>query len=121
MVIASWVGNWLFYVQHQFDSADWERDPDWNFHVAALEGSSYFKLPAVLQWFSGNIGLHHVHHLCSRIPNYRLQACHDSAPELHGVAKVITLRESLGCWRLALWDERRRLLVGFRDLKPSVA
>jgi omega-6 fatty acid desaturase (delta-12 desaturase) len=121
MVIASWVGNWLFYVQHQFESTGWERDSDWNFHVAALEGSSYFKLPAILQWFSGNIGLHHVHHLCSRIPNYRLQACLDSAPELNRVAKVITLRESLGCWRLALWDERRRLLVGFRDLKPRVA
>jgi omega-6 fatty acid desaturase (delta-12 desaturase) len=121
MVIASWIGNWMFYVQHQFESTGWERDADWNFHEAALGGSSYFKLPAVLQWFSGNIGLHHVHHLCSRIPNYRLQACLDSAPELNRVAKVITLRESLGCWRLALWDERRRLLVGFRDLKSRVA
>jgi omega-6 fatty acid desaturase (delta-12 desaturase) len=121
MIIASWVGNWLFYVQHQFEEAHWERDDDWNFHVAAVDGSSYFKLPPILQWFSGNIGLHHVHHLCSRVPNYRLQACLDAAPELHEVAKVITLRESLGCWRLALWDERRRLLVGFRDLKPRLA
>ena len=121
MIIASWVGNWLFYVQHQFERTHWERDGDWNFHVAALSGSSYFKLPPVLQWFSGNIGLHHVHHLCSRVPNYRLQACLDAAPELDGVAKLITMRESLGCWRLALWDERRRLLVGFRDLKPRVA
>ena len=115
MVIASWIGNWLFFVQHQFDGAHWERDDDWDFHVAALSGSSYFKLPPVLQWFSGNIGLHHVHHLCSRVPNYRLQACLDAAPELQEVAKVITLRESLGCWRLALWDEHRKLLVGFRD------
>ena len=120
MIIASWIGNWLFYVQHQFERTNWERDPDWHFHVAALVGSSYFKLPAILQWFSGNIGLHHVHHLCSRVPNYRLQACLDVAPELHRVAKQITLRESLGCWRLALWDERRRLLVGFGDLKPRV-
>ena len=120
MIIASWIGNWLFYVQHQFESTGWERDADWNFHVAALGGSSYFKLPGILQWFSGNIGLHHVHHLCSRIPNYRLQACLDAAPELHRVATVITLRESLGCWRLALWDERRRLMVGFRDLTPQV-
>lgn len=121
IIIASWVGNWLFYVQHQFESAGWERDRDWNFHVAALDGSSYFKLPAILQWFSGNIGLHHVHHLCSRIPNYRLQACLDAAPELNRIVRVITLRESLGCWRLALWDEHRRLLVGFRDLKPQAA
>jgi omega-6 fatty acid desaturase (delta-12 desaturase) len=122
MIIASWIGNWLFYVQHQFEQTHWERDADWDFHVAALDGSSYFKLPPVLQWFSGNIGLHHVHHLCSRVPNYRLQACLDAAPELQGVAKVITLRESLGCWRLALWDERRRLLVGFEDVRqPSHA
>ena len=120
MIIASWVGNWLFYVQHQFEQAHWERDGDWSFHVAALDGSSYFKLPAILQWFSGNIGLHHVHHLCSRVPNYRLQACLDAAPELDGVAKMIPLRESLGCWRLALWDERRRILVRFRDLKPAI-
>jgi acyl-lipid omega-6 desaturase (Delta-12 desaturase) len=120
MIIASWVGNWLFYVQHQFDRTHWERDGDWDFHVAALSGSSYFKLPPILQWFSGNIGLHHVHHLCSRVPNYRLQACLEAAPELHRVAKEITLHESLGCWRLALWDERQRSLVGFRDLKPQL-
>jgi omega-6 fatty acid desaturase (delta-12 desaturase) len=120
MIIASWIGNWLFYVQHQFDMTHWERDDDWNFHVAALSGSSYFKLPPLLQWFSGNIGLHHVHHLCSRVPNYRLQACMDAAPELQPVTKSVTLRESVGCWRLALWDEHRRLLVGFRDLRASV-
>jgi acyl-lipid omega-6 desaturase (Delta-12 desaturase) len=121
MIIASWAGNWLFYVQHQFEDAHWERDDDWNFHIAAVGGSSYFKLPGILQWFSGNIGLHHVHHLCSRVPNYRLQACLDAAPELHDIAKVITLRESLRCWRLALWDEHRRRLVGFRDLEPRLA
>jgi omega-6 fatty acid desaturase (delta-12 desaturase) len=117
MIVASWIGNWLFYVQHQFDTAHWERSADWDFHIAAVSGSSYFKLSPILQWFSGNIGLHHVHHLCSRVPNYHLQACLDAAPELDGVAKEITLRESLGCWKLALWDESRRLLVGFRDLK----
>jgi acyl-lipid omega-6 desaturase (Delta-12 desaturase) len=120
MIIASWAGNWLFYVQHQFEDAHWERDHDWNFHVAAVSGSSYFRLPPILQWFSGNIGLHHVHHLCSRVPNYRLQACLDAAPELHEVTKLITLRESLRCWRLALWDERRRQLVGFRDLESRL-
>ena len=121
IVIASWIGNWLFYVQHQFETAHWERSDDWDFHVAAMAGSSYFKLPAILQWFSGNVGLHHVHHLCSRVPNYRLQACLDSAPELDRVTKVITLRESLGCWRVALWDERRNVLVGFRGLKARPA
>lgn len=119
MIIAAWIGNWLFYVQHQFDQTNWERDADWNFHVASLVGSSYFKLPAILQWFSGNIGLHHIHHLSSRVPNYHLQACLDAAPELDRVARRITLRESLGCWKLALWDEQSRSLVRFRDLWPQ--
>jgi omega-6 fatty acid desaturase (delta-12 desaturase) len=121
MIVASWIGNWLFYVQHQFEDTYWEQDGDWNFHTAALSGSSYFKLPPILQWFSGNIGLHHVHHLCSRIPNYRLQAFLNRAPELHRLTKRITLRESVGCWRLVLWDEERRLMVRFRDLKPQSA
>lgn len=116
IIIASWIGNWLFYVQHQFETTHWERGDAWNFHVAALSGSSYFKLPPILQWFSGSIGLHHVHHLCSRVPNYQLQACLDAAPELDRVATQVTLRDSLGCWRLALWDERRHALVGFRDI-----
>jgi acyl-lipid omega-6 desaturase (Delta-12 desaturase) len=121
MIIASWAGNWLFFVQHQFEGAYWEQDGDWNFHTAAVQGSSYFDLPHVLRWFSGNIGLHHVHHLCSRIPNYRLQTCLDALPELRHMAKRVTLRESLRCWRLALWDEERRLLVSFRDLKKIPA
>lgn len=121
IIIASWIGNWLFYVQHQFEDAHWERDGEWNFHVAAMSGSSYFKLPKILQWFSGNIGLHHVHHLCSRIPNYRLQACLNAAPELNCVGRVVTLRESLGCWRLALWDERQNRLVSFRDSRLQTA
>jgi omega-6 fatty acid desaturase (delta-12 desaturase) len=121
IVIASWIGNWLFYVQHQFETTEWERAGDWNFHVASLSGSSYFKLPPILQWFSGNIGLHHIHHLSSRVPNYHLQACLDAAPELGGVTKVITLRKSIRCWRLALWDERSRSLVGFRDVQKVVA
>ncbi len=116
MVLASWIGNWLFYVQHQFDDAYWERDGAWNFHASALQGASYFKLSPILQWFSGNIGLHHIHHLCSRVPNYHLQACFDEAPELSHIARRITLRESLGCWRLALWDEQRRTMVEFREL-----
>jgi omega-6 fatty acid desaturase (delta-12 desaturase) len=121
MIIASWIGNWLFYVQHQFEDTYWHQQSDWEFHTAALRGSSYFELPAVLQWFSGNIGLHHVHHLCSRVPNYRLQDCLDTAPELHRIARRITLRESLTCWRMVLWDEERGLMVRFRDLKPQSA
>ena len=117
MIIASWIGNWLFYVQHQFEDTYWEQDGEWNFHTAALHGSSYFELPLVLRWFSGNIGLHHVHHMCSRIPNYRLQACLDALPELRRMAKRVTLRDSLRCWRLALWDESRGRLVSFRDRK----
>lgn len=119
IIIASWIGNWLFYVQHQFEDTYWEQADDWNFHTAALTGSSWFELPPILQWFSGNIGLHHVHHLCSRIPNYRLQDCLDAAPELGSIAKRITLRESLGCWRLALWDEQCRRMVRFSDLKTE--
>ena len=115
IVIAAWAGNWLFYVQHQFDAAEWERDGDWDFHAASLVGSSYFKLPSLLRWFSGNIGMHHVHHLCSRVPNYHLPACVESAPELAAIVNVVTLRDSLRCWRLALWDEQRRSLVSFRE------
>jgi omega-6 fatty acid desaturase (delta-12 desaturase) len=121
MIIASWIGHCLFYIQHQFEDTYWERDGEWNFHTAALRGSSHFDLPPILQWFSGNIGLHHVHHLCSRIPNYRLQTCHDAAPELRRVTKRITLRDSLKCWRLSLWDEQRNLLVPLRDLKAQSA
>ena len=119
LIVASWIGNWLFFVQHQFEGTHWERDGDWKFHQAALSGSSYFKLPPVLQWFTGSIGLHHVHHLSSRVPNYHLQACLDAAPELDPVAAVITLRQSFGCWRLALWDEYHRKLVSFRELRLS--
>jgi omega-6 fatty acid desaturase (delta-12 desaturase) len=120
-IISSWIGNWLFYVQHQFEDAYWERDSDWNFHAAAVSGSSYFILPPILRWFSGNIGLHHLHHLCSRIPNYRLRAAFKAAPELAAIAKPITLMESLRCWQLALWDEQRRLLVRFRDVRVQSA
>jgi omega-6 fatty acid desaturase (delta-12 desaturase) len=121
IIVASWIGNWLFFVQHQFEGTYWERGSDWNFHEAALKGSSHFKLPPILQWFSGSIGLHHVHHLSSRVPNYHLQTCLDAAPELDRIAAVITLRQSLGCWRLALWHEQRGTLVSFRDLKQALS
>ena len=88
IVIAATVGTWMFYVQHQFERTYWEHTPEWSYTLAALAGSSYYKLPRVLQWFTGNIGFHHIHHLSPRIPNYRLEACHNENPILqrvHGI------------------------------------
>lgn len=113
--IASWIGGWLFYVQHQFEGTVWEHAEDWDLHRAALGGSSYYVLPRVLQWFTGNVGLHHVHHLNSRIPNYRLQECLDGHQLLGRVGRL-TLLDSLRCLRMALWDEDARELVGFSRL-----
>ena len=110
--VAAWIGGWLFYVQHQYEDTIWEGGDEWDFHAAALGGSSYYVLPAVLQWFTGNVGLHHVHHLNSRIPNYRLQECLDGHEVLGRVGRL-TLLESLQCLHLALWDEDARKLVGF--------
>jgi acyl-lipid omega-6 desaturase (Delta-12 desaturase) len=118
LVITTSAGVWLFYVQHQFEDTYWRRHETWDYHEAAIAGSSYYKLPKVLQWFTGNIGLHHVHHLSSRIPNYRLQQCHDENPELHRVT-VLTLRNSLRTARLRLWDEATNRLVGYRELKEA--
>ena len=109
---AAMAGVWLFYVQHQFEDAYWEVRPEWDYETSAMKGSSHLKLPAVLQWFSGSIGLHHVHHLAPRIPNYRLQKCHDENPRLQ-TAPVITIPSGLAALRLSLWDEDRRRLVRF--------
>ncbi|MGE5801929.1 MAG: fatty acid desaturase [Gemmatimonadota bacterium] len=109
-VIASGVGMWLFYVQHQFEDAYWEPAGRWDFTHASLVGSSYYALPAWLHWFTGHIGLHHIHHLNTRIPNYRLQACFNENPDLPPAARL-TLRDSFHCVRLKLWDEERRKLV----------
>ncbi len=106
-------GVWLFYVQHQFEPPYWVRGKEWSFVQAGLQGSSYFKLPKVLQWFSGNIGLHHVHHLRPRIPNYHLQRCLDATPELQ-LAHPLTLTGSIGCARLGLWDEQAHTFVSFQ-------
>ena len=116
LAITTSAGVWLFYVQHQFEDTYWRRHESWSYHEAAIAGSSYYKLPKVLQWFTGNIGLHHVHHLSSRIPNYRLQQCHDENPELHRVT-VLTLRNSFRSARLRLWDEATEKMVGYRELK----
>ena len=111
--IAGGVGIWLFYVQHQFEGAHWTRSANWDFTAAALQGSSYYKLPRILQWFTGNIGFHHIHHLSARIPNYHLQLCHNSEPSF-GRVKPITLLSSLKSLTYRLWDEERQIFVGYR-------
>lgn len=113
ILLAATAGIWLFYIQHQFEQTYWAPGPDWNFHAAALNGSSFYDLPAVLHWLTGYIGFHHIHHVCSKIPNYRLRECFDENPEFRD-ARRLTLVDSLKCLRLSLWDEERRLLVPFR-------
>jgi omega-6 fatty acid desaturase (delta-12 desaturase) len=113
--LAAMAGVWLFYVQHQFEDAYWAPHSEWDYVDAALRGSSHLRLPALLQWFTGSIGLHHVHHVAPRIPNYRLQSCHD-ASAMFAQSPVITLRSGMTALRLALWDEDRQRLVRFRDI-----
>jgi acyl-lipid omega-6 desaturase (Delta-12 desaturase) len=115
-LIAGSIGVWLFYVQHQFDPTFWARKPEWSFQEAALYGSSHYQLPGVLRWFTANIGMHHVHHLCSRIPYYQLPKALRDHPELDNVSQL-TILQSFNCVRLALWDEQERRLVSFRDLR----
>lgn len=116
LVVAGGAGVWLFYVQHQFEGVYWERGDDWSFTDAALKGSSFYKLPRILQWFSGNIGYHHIHHLSSRIPNYNLERCHRAHPLFQEV-KPITLFSSFKSLTFRLWDEQNRKLVGYRHLR----
>lgn len=113
-LLAAAIGVWLFYVQHQFEETFWEHDGDWSFHEAALHGSSHYDLPPVLRWFTANIGVHHVHHLSSRIPYYRLPEVLRDRPELHQVGRL-TLLDSFRSVRLVLWDEKKRRLVSFRE------
>jgi omega-6 fatty acid desaturase (delta-12 desaturase) len=116
-LLAGTMGIWLFYVQHQFDDTYWNRHDEWDYREASVRGSSYYALPAVINWFTGNIGVHHIHHLNSRIPNYRLHDCLRANPRLQNVTRL-TLRDSIRCIKLKLWDEDSGRLVGFRD--PSV-
>lgn len=118
IAVAGSAGVWLFYVQHQFEDVYWEREENWDYTKAALEGSSFYKLPKILQWFSGNIGFHHIHHLSARIPNYNLERCHKADPLFQQV-KPITLKTSLRSLGFRLFDEQRRKLVGFGDLHKS--
>ncbi len=116
LLVAGASGVWLFYVQHQFDGVYWERSEQWDYATAALQGSSFYALPRVLQWFSGNIGFHHIHHLSPRIPNYNLEKCHKAEP-LFQTVKPVTLFSSLRSLSYRLWDEQRRKLVGYAHLK----
>jgi acyl-lipid omega-6 desaturase (Delta-12 desaturase) len=116
MTVAGATGLWLFYVQHQFQGVYWERDDKWDYTMAALRGSSYYKLPKVLQWISGNIGFHHIHHLSPRIPNYNLQKCHDSDPRFAEVTSL-SLLSSLKSLELRFWDEQSKQLVGYAHLR----
>jgi omega-6 fatty acid desaturase (delta-12 desaturase) len=116
MLIAASVGVWLFYVQHQFEDTYWERAGAWDFNAAAIGGCSFYDLPRILHWLTGHLGFHHIHHLSSRIPNYRLSECFENQPELRKV-RHLSFGESLRCPRLALWDEARRRLVSFAEAR----
>jgi omega-6 fatty acid desaturase (delta-12 desaturase) len=116
MMVAGSVGLWLFYVQHQFEGVYWQRRGKWDYAEAALRGSSFYKLPKVLQWFSGNIGFHHIHHLSPGIPNYNLEKCHKADPLFQTVPPV-TLLSSFKSFTFRLWDEQRHRLVGYSHLR----
>ena len=117
-MIASTIGMWLFYVQHQFEHTYWAPEGAWDYGRAALEGSSYYALPAVLEWFTGYIGVHHVHHLGPRVPSYRLAACHAAAPVFSSVPRI-GLRDGIRCARLKLWDEDAKRLIGWREFAST--
>jgi len=120
VILAASVGVWLFYVQHQFEDTYWKSSETWTHPQASLSGSSFYDLPAPLRWLTANIGVHHVHHLNSRIPFYRLTDVLQANPELRSVGRL-TLARSFGCVRLALWDESRNRLVSFREMRMNAA
>jgi len=116
IMMAASAGMWLFYVQHQYEDVYWSRHQSWDLSLSGLEGSSYYKLPKVLQWIVGNIGLHHIHHVKANIPNYNLQRCYDEISALQTVTPI-TFRKSLKSLWLNLWDEQRQKLVSFRSIR----
>jgi omega-6 fatty acid desaturase (delta-12 desaturase) len=121
IALASSVGVWLFYVQHQYENVYWERHQNWDFATAALYGSSFYKLPKILQWFTGNIGFHHIHHLSPRIPNYKLETCHIENPIFQEI-EPLTLRTSLKSLRVRLWDENRGKMIGYhKEMEAAMA
>lgn len=117
LTITTIVGVWLFYVQHQYEGVYWQKHENWDYATAAVEGSSFYNLPTVLHWFTGNIGYHHIHHLSPRIPNYNLKACHAEINMFNVTS--ITLRESLKSLRFRLWDEANNRLISFGELKQA--
>lgn len=117
LLIATTCGVWLFYVQHQYEGVYWQKHDDWDYATAAVEGSSFYKLPKILQWFTGNIGYHHIHHLSPRIPNYNLEACHAEITMFKVTS--ITFWQSLRSLRFRLWDEENNRLIHFRELKQA--
>jgi len=116
--LAGMVGIWMFYIQHQYENVYWERDNNWDYFCAALQGASFYKLPGIMQWFSGNIGFHHIHHLSPRIPNYYLDKCFEENPALQN-AETFTFRTGLKSLSLRLYDESARKLVSFKDMRQS--
>jgi omega-6 fatty acid desaturase (delta-12 desaturase) len=120
MGVAGGCGIWLFYVQHQFEDTYWAQGKDWDFTTAAMEGSSYYKLPKIMQWFSGNIGFHHIHHLNPMVPNYNLERCHHSDPFFQ-VAPELNLLSSLKTIKFRLWDEANGKMISFRELKNQLS
>ncbi|EXX87139.1 fatty acid desaturase [Paenibacillus darwinianus] len=114
--VSGLLGIWLFYVQHQFEDSYFENEQEWSYVKAAVDGSSYYKLPKLLQWMTGNIGFHHVHHLSPKVPNYNLEKAHNATPPLHQ-ATTITIGTSLKSLRFRLWDERGQTFIGFGDMK----
>lgn len=118
-LMAASAGVWLFYVQHQFENTHWSEGSHWNFQQAALHGSSHYDLPWILRWFTGNIGVHHVHHLSSKVPFYRLSRVLRDYPELRDIGRI-NLRQSLSCVKLALWDESAKRLISFREARMKL-
>ncbi|MGB0749638.1 MAG: fatty acid desaturase [Magnetospiraceae bacterium] len=120
VMLSSAIGVWLFYIQHQFERTYWRAGSTWDFHDAAIQASSYYVLPQPLRWLSGDIGMHHIHHLACRIPSYHLAGCLEEMPELAAVNRI-GLRDSLKCTRLALWDDSRQELISFSALRTTIA
>lgn len=118
LYIAQTIGLWLFYAQHNFEEVNWERSETWDYKSAAIHGSSFLKLPTVLQWFTGNIGFHHIHHLSPRIPNYNLERC-QKENDLFKDVKPITLSSTFKAMKLSLWDEASHQLIRFRNIRTS--
>jgi omega-6 fatty acid desaturase (delta-12 desaturase) len=119
-LLSGLMGIWLFYVQHQFEDSYFEHEEDWSYVQAAVDGSSYYKLPKVLQWITGNIGFHHVHHLSPRVPNYNLEKAHNATPPLQK-ATTITISTSLKALRYRLWDEKTKTFISFKEMKKFVS